>query len=88
MLVDVTSVRPLPGFRLLLTFEDGKRGIYDVEPLLDKGVFRRLRNNALFNQVTVELGSVAWPGDLDIAPETLWEDCKPITDEALLAHQS
>ena len=85
MLVDVTSVRPLPGYKLLLTFEDGKRGVYDVEPLLERGVFKRLRNNALFNQVAVVLGSVAWPGDLDIAPETLWEDCEPIEDGALFA---
>ena len=78
MLVDVTSVKPLPAYKLLLTFEDGRQGIYDVEPLLESGVFRRMRNVSLFNQVVVKLGSVAWPGDLDIAPETLWEDCEPI----------
>lgn len=79
MLVDVTRVEPLPGYRLLIAFEDGKRGIYDVGPLLESGVFRRLKNVSLFNQVIVELGSVAWPGGLDIAPETLWEDCEQIT---------
>ena len=78
-MVDVTSVEALPGYRLLLAFEDGKRGIYDVGPLLESGVFRRLKNVSLFSQVSVELGSVAWPGGLDIAPETLWEDCEPIT---------
>lgn len=79
MLVDVTSAEALPGYRLLLAFEDGKRGIYDVRPLLESGVFRRLKDVALFRQVAVELGSVAWPGGLDIAPETLWEDCELIS---------
>ena len=78
MLVDVTSAEPLPGYRQLLAFEDGKQGIYDVGPLLESGVFGRLRSFSLFSQVTIEHGSVAWPGGLDIAPETLWEDCEPV----------
>ena len=79
MLVDVTSVKPLPGYKLLLAFEDGKQGVYDVGPLLKEGVFGRLQNTAFFDQASVELGSVVWPGGLDIAPETLWEGCEPIS---------
>ena len=76
MLVDVMSVRPLPGYRLELTFEDGKCGVFDVSPLLDKGVFKRLTNKAVYDAVRVENGTVVWPGDLDIAPETLYEECE------------
>jgi hypothetical protein len=37
----------------------------------DAGVFARLRDRNLFEQVHVELGAVVWPGDLDLAPDAM-----------------
>ena len=76
-LVDVTGVVALPEYRLFVTFEDGKQGIYDVCPHLEHGVFQRLKDKNLFARASVDYGTVVWPGDLDIAPETLWEECVP-----------
>lgn len=75
-IVDVKSVSPLPDYCVSLVFEDGKTGVYDVAPLLDKGVFRALQNPAVFNAVHVAYGTVAWPGEIDIAPEELYENCR------------
>jgi hypothetical protein len=71
----VKSVKPLDDYRLALLFTDGKQGIYDVKPLLDFGVFRSLKDKTIFNSVRVETPSIAWVNDVDIAPETLYEDC-------------
>lgn len=79
MLVDVVSVTALPDYKLDITFADGKRGIYDMAAYLEKGVFRRLRNVAFFNLARVDYGTVTWPTDLDVAPETLYQDCVPVT---------
>lgn len=76
-LVDVTDVTALPGHRIFVTFEDGRRGVYDMGPLLASGVFRRLGDDALFRRASVDYGTVVWPGGLDVAPETLWSDCVP-----------
>lgn len=74
-LIDVTEVSPLPGHRIALVFEDGKRGVYDVSPLLAEGVFCSLQNPAVFNAVRVEYGTATWPGEVDIAPEELYKNC-------------
>ncbi len=71
---DVTFVKPLSGYRLYVETKDGRRGIFDVNPYLDRGVFRQLRDLHYFNQVGISLGAVTWPREQDIAPETLIEE--------------
>jgi hypothetical protein len=83
---DVKVVKPLPDYRLYVEIADGRRGIFDVKPYLDHGVFRELRNPAYFNQVSIVLGALTWPRQQDIAPETLLAEIVPVDtspDEAL-----
>ena len=68
---DVTKVQPLPDFRIYVEITDGRRGVFDMKPYLDRGAFRELRDVHYFNQVHVLLGAVTWPNEQDIAPETL-----------------
>lgn len=77
-LIDMVEVHPLSGNRIALLFEDGKRGVYDVSPLLGKGVFRVLSNPLTFNAVHVSYGTATWPGEIDIAPEELCENCTAV----------
>lgn len=74
-LIDVVEVEPLADYRISLLFEDGKRGIYDVSPLLDRGVFQALADLSVFNAAFIDCGTVTWPGEIDIAPEELYENC-------------
>lgn len=76
----VKDVQPLPGYRLLLVFEDGTRGVYDMTPCLRWGVYAPLRNPATFNAVMVEGGTAVWPGDIDIAPEELYFNCERMAE--------
>ena len=70
----VTSVSPESGYRLRLTFTNGDKGVYDCSHLLDLGVFRELRDPGYFRQVHAAHGTVAWPHEQDICPDTLYED--------------
>ena len=74
---DVKTVRPLPNYRLYVEIEDGRRGIFDVKPYLDRGVFSELRDERYFRQVGVLLGAITWPNEQDIAPETLLDGLLP-----------
>ena len=70
----VRDVTALPGDRLFVRFVDGLTGIVDLTALIaspQAGVFARLRDRALFEQVRVEMGAVVWPGDLDLAPDAM-----------------
>jgi hypothetical protein len=72
-LVHVTSVEPLGGHRLHLTFEDGSEGELDLSGWHWHGIFEPLADAAYFATVRLdkELGTIVWPNGADIAPETL-----------------
>ena len=74
MLPAVTAVQALPGYRLLLTFENGERKYFDMSPYLGYPVFQRLQNHGFFALARIDYGTVTWPGEIDIAPETLYLD--------------
>lgn len=70
----VQEVKALPGDRLFVRFVDGLTGFVDLSALIaspQAGVFARLRDRSLFEQVHIELGAVVWPGDLDLAPDAM-----------------
>lgn len=77
MLLDVTNVTTEPGHRLLLEFENGERRRFDLAPLLNERPFSRLQDLALFKLAAVDYGTVVWPGNIDIAPETLYDQSEP-----------
>jgi len=75
----VREVTALPGDRLFVRFADGLTGIVDLFALIvspEAGVFARLRDRSLFEQVTVEMGAVVWPGELDPAPDAMHAEIK------------
>ena len=75
---DVKTVKPLADYRVFVELADGRRGIFDLKPYLDHGVFRELRDIHYFNQVGTLFGAVTWPHDQDIAPETLLAEMIPV----------
>ena len=76
--VRVKAVRPLEDYKVLVTFTDEERKIFDFAPLLDMPCYKPLKDKAVFCGVYVELGTLVWnDGDIDIAPETLFNDGVP-----------
>jgi hypothetical protein len=74
---DVKTVKPLPNFRIFVEIEDGRKGIFDVTPYLDRGTLRELWDVHYFNRVGIQFGAVTWPNEQDIAPETLLAEMLP-----------
>jgi hypothetical protein len=72
MIPEIAAVRVQPDYRLLLEYENAETRLFDVKPYLDRGVFVRLKEPKLFAQARIAFGTVTWPGELDIAPETLY----------------
>jgi len=70
----VKKVIPQPGYKLKIVFTNDEQGIYDCSQLLDFGVFQELKDVKYFNEVTVCDGTVAWPHDQDICPDTIYID--------------
>ena len=60
--------------RLEITFTTGEVGVFDCRPLLSFGVFGELQDIAYFRQARARDGTVVWPHEQDICPDTLYED--------------
>ena len=72
---DVTDIQILDNYKLRLTFDDGKSGVLDCKPFIEKGgVFSKLRDPEFFKRVHIhnELGVLTWDNEIDIAPETVY----------------
>lgn len=78
---NVRTVHALPGHRLQVETVGGQKGIFDMTPFLNHGVFRELRDPHYFVQVGIVLGAVTWPHQQDIAPETLLAGLTAVTQE-------
>ena len=77
ILRDVISVKAREDYTLELVFENGEKRRFDMKPFLDRKPFFKLLNSPLFFKASVQHGTVIWPGDIDIAPETLWTRSLP-----------
>jgi hypothetical protein len=68
----IRRANALDGHRLRLTLTNGDIVERDIGALLWGPVFEPLRaDDALFRQVIVRAGTVAWPGDADLDPDVL-----------------
>lgn len=76
----VKSVTTLSDYRLKIVFTNGRVGLYDCKPLLSFGVFAELQDEHYFRQVKAEMGTVVWPHEQDICPDTLYLDSMEIKE--------
>lgn len=70
----IKNVAPLEGKKLLVTFNNDTKKIYDCSPLLEDEVFKPLMNDALFRSVKADRHGygVIWSDELDLSESELW----------------
>jgi hypothetical protein len=75
----VDTANALPAYRLQVRFVDGTEGLVDLSRLIsgdNAGVFAALRDPVEFGRVFVFLGAVSWPGEIDLAPDSMYEEIR------------
>jgi len=72
----VISVLAIGNKRLLVSFDNGLRKVYDCGPLLATEVFGPLQEEWLFRSVRADPGGygISWNDDLDLSESELWEN--------------
>lgn len=71
----LTEATPRDGYTVHVRFEDGTTADVDLAYLLEYGgVFEPLRDPEYFRRLRAdqEAGTIVWPNEADIAPETLY----------------
>ena len=59
-------------YQLILTFENGEMRQLDMNPYLDKGIFKELRDLSIFNTVKVSFDTIEWENEADLDPEFIY----------------
>ena len=76
MYYDLQEIKVLDGYKIFVRFADDKEGVVDLTPIINQGgVFEQLKDRLRFKEATIdpEWKILCWPGDIDVAPETLYK---------------
>lgn len=70
---DVVEAHITGDLEFVVRFADGLEGPVRLRASFLHGVFEALRDRGTFRQLTVENGFVSWPGDIDLAPDAMYD---------------
>ncbi|WXU00679.1 MAG: hypothetical protein Ctma_1408 [Catillopecten margaritatus gill symbiont] len=73
MNIAIKSVEALDDYQLNVVFNNDEQGILDMKPYLDFGVFKRIKNTAIFNSVCVAFDTIEWDKEIDLDPEFVYQ---------------
>jgi hypothetical protein len=68
---DVVEVMPKANYSLFVRFKDGLEGLVHLRREQLTGALEPLRDESFFEQVFIDEGAVAWPGEIDPAPDAM-----------------
>lgn len=75
--MDVISFQIKENYTIEIDYENGEKRIFDMKPFLKIKPWDKIKSEKLFNMVFLQYGTLAWPGEIDIAPETLYIESVP-----------
>ncbi len=74
MYLAVINVEPIEKYNIVLTFENDEIRIFDMNPYLEKGIFKELKDINHFNRVRVSFDTIEWENGIDLDPEFLYQN--------------
>lgn len=71
----VKEVVPGDDYILSVVFENGENGQLDMKPILDFGIFQRIKDYDAFRRVRVSFDTIEWACGVDLDPEYVYAKC-------------
>ena len=73
--IEITNAEYIDGYKMSLLFNDGQKRVFDFLPLIEQyPVFKPLHGLTLFKAFTIT-DTLEWDnGNIDIAPEYIYEN--------------
>lgn len=72
----VKEVIPGDNYTLSVVFDNGENGRLDMKPILDFGIFQRIKGYDAFKRVRVAFDTIEWDCGVDLDPEFVYKKCK------------
>ena len=67
------QVEALEGYKIRLSYADGKQGVLDLSDQVGKGVFAPLKDKKVFQKVHLgPYGQIAWSEEMEICPDAAY----------------
>ncbi|ACH38265.1 protein of unknown function DUF2442 [Citrifermentans bemidjiense Bem] len=77
----VIEVIPGNDYVLKVAFDNGECGLLDMKPVLEFGVFKRLKDEDAFKRVKVSFDTIEWDCGVDLDPEYVYAKCMATTEK-------
>ncbi len=71
----IVNVTPEDNYILYLEFDNGEHGRIDIKPFLNYGVFKKIMDQNMFQQVRIKFDTIEWDCGVDLDPEYVYEKC-------------
>lgn len=71
----VIEVIPGDDYVLTVTFDNGEFGLLDMKPMLEFGIFQRIKDKHAFRRVKVSFDTIEWDCGVDLDPEYVYAKC-------------
>ncbi|MGE5342344.1 MAG: DUF2442 domain-containing protein [Candidatus Omnitrophota bacterium] len=70
-MIKVNSVKAKEDYILHVRLSNGKEGLFDVKPYLEKGIFTELKDKNFFELVKPAFCGIVWPHEQDFSADTI-----------------
>ena len=84
---DIVEVVPRPDYCLFVRFKDGMQGLVRLREEQLTGALAVLRDERFFERAFIDEGAVAWPGEIDLAPDAMYAEVSAKRKETELSIQ-
>ena len=84
-MLQAVKVNPLPGYRLLIEYNDGVSGEMDLSQKLDHDYYKEWKREGVFEKARItSYGTAAWGDDLEFCSDALYMEITGKSWEELL----
>ena len=78
---DIKSAEILKDYKILLTFKNGERKIFDMKPYLEYTVFKPLNDENEFKKFSIIDGTIEWECGADLSTDTFFIESYDIDEK-------
>ena len=68
------NVEALNGYKIKVVFDDGVSGVIDLTDIITKGIFQKLKDVHLFENVRTDGAAIIWSDELEIDADNIYAE--------------